>query len=1152
MSFNNSEQPDPRNSQTPGQPSQPAGSSSQPNPIPERLVDRHIRRYLSQQSHLTEAKDDETLLPGGETTTQAFTGSTFVNHPDDTPVTEMEDGTTIVSSVSGEYDETIRTSLAEDDTLVNPPGDVSERLPRPALTTDVGATQVMPSAYQRGVHNVLPDVHGVSPRRRSVANAPMPGFENSGSAAYHVRSQAEESRKKAEARQRYLQSLANQPGGPKPPERNGGRPPFRGKGGGNLPRKEKGTVFVRLIIVFFVLTFLVLAGMSYGLYRYYQIASILPDVNSLRERASQFETTRILDRNGNVLYEINDPNQGRRTYVPLKDISPNLIAATIATEDKDFYENPGFDVLGIMRALYQNYTSGEVVSGASTVTQQLARLLLMSQSERYEQNADRKAREIILAAEITRRYTKDEIMELYLNEIYYGNMAYGIQAASETYFHKKAAELTVAEAAFLAGLPQSPSVYDIFNNRDATLIRNRQVLVLMYTLSNERNCIDVQTPQSKVCMDAAQAAVAADEISNYPFEQSVGTIRYPHWVFYIRSLLESMYDPQTIYRSGFTVYTTLDPDLQDFAQQTVTHQVAQLANNQAFGGALVSIQPSTGEILALVGSPDFHNEAASGQINMAVSPRQPGSSIKPLTFAAAFEKGWTPATLIWDVPTDFPPSGRKDDTQPPYQPVNYSGVFRGPVTVRTALANSLNIPAVKALEFVGIYDDPDTPQEEGFIRFAERLGIDTLTRDDYGLSLTLGGGDVTLLQLTSAFGVFAANGVRQTPIAITRILDSRGNDVYVHVPSQGEQVIRPEYAYLISDILSDNEARSMEFGSNSVLNLPFRAAAKTGTTNDFRDNWTIGYTPDLVTGVWVGNPDYTPMINTTGMTGAAPIWSEFMQFAVYKVTGGNPSPFYRPNAIIEKIICSVSGTEPSEWCPSERSELFTRDQPPLSKQDDLWQKININTWSGLLASPYCAGFTDEKMAIQVSDPFAVRWLQETDEGRSWAESYGFESPFFFKPERECKENDLQPTIEFVGLTSGQMIEERPLDIYAIVNSQQDFSRFRLEWGKGDDPEDWEELMSSNNQYIKPEKLLSWDMQDVKDKTITLRIYAESTRSTYAEKKIVLRLHLPEPTPTPTLPPVYTPTPTPTEINIYLPSNTPSPATPQPPEPASTP
>ncbi|MCJ7824402.1 MAG: transglycosylase domain-containing protein, partial [Anaerolineales bacterium] len=495
-----------------------------------------------------------------------------------------------------------------------------------------------------------------------------------------------------------------------------------------------------------------------------------------------------------MLYEILDPQAGRRTYVPFEQISPYMVAGIIATEDSQFYSHPGFDLRAILRAVWQNYAQGEIVSGASTITQQIARNLLFSPEERSRRTPLRKTREVLLAAEITRRYSKEEILELYLNQHYFGNLAYGVEAAAETYFNSSADKLTLAQASFLAGLVQAPSVYDIYNNRDATLARHRQVLTLLVDTSAEQGCIYVKADQEPICVSPEDAGAAAAEIINFEFPAPDVQIRFPHWVNFVRSELEQLYDSQTIYRSGFTVYTTLDPILQQRAQEIVRTQVESLADRRATNGALVAIQPTTGEILAMVGSADYYNEDIDGQINMAVRPRQPGSSIKPLTYTAAFEQGWTPATLIWDVPSEFPPSGNPDDPRPPYEPVNYDNRFHGPVTVRAALANSYNIPAVKTLDFIGIYDNPDTPQAEGFISFAQRVGITTLDRDDYGLSLTLGGGDVTLLELTKVFATFANGGKQVPPIGILRIEDSSGAVVYTYEQNAGNQVIRAEHA----------------------------------------------------------------------------------------------------------------------------------------------------------------------------------------------------------------------------------------------------------------------------------------------------------------------------------------------------------------------
>lgn len=897
------------------------------------------------------------------------------------------------------------------------------------------------------------------------------------------------------------------------------------------------------VIGLFIGVILAIITVSLGIYHYQKIARTLPDVEDLREQAAQFETTRILDREGNELYEILDPNAGRRTYVPLDEISPYLVAATIATEDAKFYSHPGYDVFAIARAFYQNLVSDEIVSGASTITQQLTRMLLLSPEERARRTYARKIREAILAAEITRRYSKDEILELYLNEINFGNLAYGVEAAAETYFKTSAKNLTLGQASFLAGIPQLPAVYDVYNNRDVTLSRHETVLVLMYQVSKEQGCIYVSNNQQRICIGPGEATAAAEEIRQYEFTAPYGDIRFPHWVTYIRSLLEERYDPQTIYRSGFTVYTTLDPGLQQAGQEIVRQQVDALKGKRVSNGALIAVRPSNGEILAMVGSADFNNEDIQGEINMSVSPRQPGSAIKPLTYLAAFEKGWTPATLIWDVPSEFPPSGDPNDPRPPYKPVNYDERFHGPVRLRSALANSYNVPAVKTLDFVGIYDNPDTQTEEGLVPMADRLGITTLIRDDYGLSLTLGGGDVTLLELTGAFATMANGGRRVPTVAITRIEDFQGNVFFDYQPPPGEQVLRPEHAFLISSILSDNRARTPAFGPNSLLNLPFQAAAKTGTTNDFRDNWTVGYTPDLAVGVWVGNADYTPMIDTSGLTGAAPIWNQFMKTGIQQLTGGNPSSFVKPAGIIERVICSVSGTVPSQWCPDQQSEYFAADQLPLPKEEDLWQEVTLDTWTNQLASPECSEYTKTELGIKVDDPWAIKWLRETNQGQMWAKNHGWSKwPYIVREDQICEKDDPRPILVIASPRQDDVIDSSPLKIFARLDATGKYKSASLEFGQGSDPGDWEVLQRFDSPITEMSEVHSWDVSDLSAGVYSLKFWLESTLGGHAEKIIQIDLQVPTPTPTPTSTPTLTLTPTPTPTNTSTPTAVPPTAT----------
>ena len=909
----------------------------------------------------------------------------------------------------------------------------------------------------------------------------------------------------------------------------------------------------------FVVVVMFLLGSIAAVIAYFSIAVTLPSVDDLRSRSAQFETTRILDRHGNTLYEILDPNAGRRTFVKLDQISPALVAATIATEDKDFYNHPGFDPVAITQAIWANITSQGNGPGASTITQQLARALLLSPEERVERSVSRKVREIILAAEITRQYSKDEILELYLNEIYYGNLSYGIEAAAATYFGpgidgqanefnpqgttpngRLADDLSLAQAAFLAGLPQSPAVYDIHTNRDLTLSRNRDVLSLMYLLSDEQDCIYVSNWPSKVCVSMDQALQAADVMSAYNFPTPNIQMRYPHWVNYIRSQLEAQYDAQTIYRSGFTVTTTLDASLQDLAQQSVSSQVAMLYDNNARNGALVAIQPSTGQILAMVGSADFENEEIDGQINMAISnTRQPGSAIKPFTYLAAFEKGWTPATLLWDVPTKFSPSGDPNDPSPAYEPVNYDGNFHGPVTVRAALANSYNIPAVKALEFVGIYDDPNTDAKEGLIGMAKKLGIDSLTRTDYGLSLTLGGGEVSLLQMTQAYAVLANQGAKLPVVSVLKITDFQGNTIFEHEQSEPEQVISAQHAYLMSSILSDYEARQPMFGMNPVINLPFynRVAAKTGTTNNYRDNWTMGYSPDIAVGVWVGNADYSEMIGTTGITGAGPIWANFMTQAIPFLTGGEPTPFQAPENIVEYTICKISGTMPSNKCPEQTTEIFAADQPPLKAEEDLWKKVVLDTWTGLRANQFCKDSTKEEDTFNVSDVWAQKWIRKDDMGKNLAQSLGFEEPIFFTPTDECDNNTRLPSLAFVNIQEGDVLSEETINLRVSANADNGFAFWRIDIAQGTNPDkkEWTTLYSSEVPLSQPADVFTLNLGEYQQGDYSLRLYMEGKEGGYYEKIVHFLNTYAIPTTIPTEEPTATSMPTETTIPTEIPT-----------------
>lgn len=566
-----------------------------------------------------------------------------------------------------------------------------------------------------------------------------------------------------------------------------------------------------------------------------------------------FQTTRILDRHGLLLAERWD--EGRRTWVTLDRIARPLLDATIATEDATFYTNVGIDPARVVGAALQNAQEGEVVSGSSTITMQLARNLFFSAERRTQQTMDRKLLEAGLAQELTTKFNKDEILEMYFNLLNYGYLTYGPEAASQVYFGKPAAQLNLAEATLLAGIPQQPANFDLFRHFDAAKSRQRVVL-------------DLMVRHGFLTQIQADAAFGATIALNPNPDPPVN--RAPHFVQYVEDVLDERLG-STTKRSGLVVTTTLNLKMQILAQDIVARKVQELKpKHDLSNGALVAMRPDSGEVLAMVGSADFSNTSISGQVNVARSQRQPGSAIKPILYATALSDNLiSPATVLWDVPVKYPVS-----TGQVYRPANYDGKFHGPVTVRTALANSYNIPAVKLLDAVGL---------DRMLASSQALGLRSLSRgkDWYGLSLTLGGGEVTLLELTTAYTALASGGHAVAPEPVLAATDALGRTVdrarAVLPAADTPGVISPAAAFQVTDILSDNTARTPMFGANSPLKLSRPAAAKTGTTDDYRDNWTIGYTRYLVAGAWAGNSDGRPMTKVSGVAGAGPIWHDFME-----------------------------------------------------------------------------------------------------------------------------------------------------------------------------------------------------------------------------------------------------------------------------------
>ncbi|MBI4118775.1 MAG: transglycosylase domain-containing protein [Parcubacteria group bacterium] len=637
--------------------------------------------------------------------------------------------------------------------------------------------------------------------------------------------------------------------------------PHRHKGG-RWPLKFTKVV---LVLVLFGGAALTLSALAV----FIVFARNLPDPSNLEDRTVT-ESTKIYDRTGQIiLYDIH--GEERRTIIPFNEIPGVVKDATIVAEDRDFYQHRGIDFKAIIRAFLSNLTS-DSLQGGSTITQQFVKKSILSD----ERTLTRKIKEAILALELERRYSKDEILNFYLNQIPYGANAYGIEAAAQTFFSKKASDLTLSEAVLLASLPKATSYYSPYGeHKDQLIVRQHNILNKMAELNYISN---------------AEAARAKKQTLN--FSKIKSGIQAPHFVFYVKNLVEEKYGEEYVAKAGLKVITTLDWDLQNIAETAVAAGADRNDKVGAHNAALTALDPKTGQILVMVGSRDYFKDPLpagcdpgvncqfEGNVNVVTRLRQPGSAFKPFVYATAFKKGYTDKTILFDIPTQFD-TGCNSLGQPQsvgtkcYSPRNFDFKFRGPVTARAALANSLNVPAVQMLYLAGVEDSINT---------AEDMGLSTLKdRSRFGLSLVLGGGEIKLLELASAFGVLATEGVRHAPVSILRIENGKG-EVLEEFKDEPSQVLDSEISRLVTNILSDNNARIPIFGPRSPLFFEGRpVAAKTGTTNEFRDGWTLGYTPSLVAGVWVGNNDNTPIKQEPGVYVAAPIWRDFMTQAFEKL-----------------------------------------------------------------------------------------------------------------------------------------------------------------------------------------------------------------------------------------------------------------------------
>ena len=670
-------------------------------------------------------------------------------------------------------------------------------------------------------------------------------------------------------------------------------------------------------------------------------------------------SSEILDRNGKSLYEVHGDQ--RRNWIDFKDIPENIKKATLTAEDREFYKHFGINFKGLARAALRDILHRGYAEGGSGLTQQFVKNALLTPKRTFS----RKIKEAILSIELEILYSKDKIFEMYLNTIPYGSNAYGVEAATQTYFGKSAKNLTLAESATLAALPRAPSYYSPYGLHKDDLLARKDYL------------LDEMVKNKQISQEEANQA-KKQKLAFQPYHEN---ILAPHFVMWVKELLSEKYGEKIVETGGLKVYTTLDYDLQSIAQETV--RTGAEANAAQFGGddaSLVSIDPKTGQILAMVGSRDYFNEDIQGYVNVALRPRQPGSSFKPVVYATLFKGHWAPGYTVFDVETDFGGG---------YKPKNYTEQNYGPITLRTALANSLNVPSVKVLYLAGM---------DNVLATAKDLGITTLTDPErFGLSLVLGGGEVKLLELTGAYTAFAQSGKFAQPYPILKVLDNKGKILEENKPHI-KQVLPEEIAYEIWDMLTDQNARAMIFGGVSTMSLPDRkVGVKTGTTSDWRDAWTFGFMPNLVTGVWAGNADNRPMAGASAAIAATPIWYNFTM-AVKDKFPIEDVP--RPKNIQTSSIAWISNKQPTDSSPRVITDIFAPWQLPR-ETDDIFIKKKICKITGLLAGDdHPANITEEKTFANIHSevPDNPSWEAPVI---GWAQANGYTN---YPPNEYCTEH----------------------------------------------------------------------------------------------------------------------------------------------------
>ncbi|MDX1993863.1 MAG: transglycosylase domain-containing protein [bacterium] len=856
-----------------------------------------------------------------------------------------------------------------------------------------------------------------------------------------------------------------------------------------------------------------------------------PQIVALANYQPPFQTVTILDSAGGEIATLGRDGADRRE-IALTEISPYFLHAVISLEDPNFYDDPGWNLLATINAFTGNLTGGGGQQGSDTITQQVARNFVIQNADLTNQQ---EINEIVVAGELTRRYSKNDILELFVNEVAFGNQIFGVEAAARFYFDKPARDLNLPEAALLASLIRAPAATNPVTTRDAsfelmdvTLQRMAEVQCLRFLHDAPGVAADTPFCVTQAQVNSGSVAIEKARVETREYLPRDFNYEYPHFVQLVEAQLQEYFGADQLYRGGYTVVTTLDPDTQDAAQSALEDAMQRLGATGVNTGSIVVINPQNGAVLAMVGSPDFNNPDIGGQNNYSLTYRQPGPVIQPIVYATTlqgidtngngtreFGEYMTPATIIWDVPTTYDIGGQT------FTPVNFDRIYHGATALRAALQNNYNVAAIKALEFVGL---------DNFRALATAMGI--RFRDDavFGLTTAQGATEASLYDMTIAYATIANNGTRLRPFFISRIVDAQEAEVPLPARPEPVQAVSPGVAFLLQDILRDDAARQPTHGLNSALNIPElngRIAAQAGISEGARDLWTIGFTNNRVVGVWMGNNNGSPTTNDRNLLAAAPVWNQVMRAALQEENVGQFNP--PTNLVTQGAVCDLTGTLADNNCAARRNEWWLVSQPPPTTAQGLVSTIQVDAWTGLLVNPtVCPTDAIPVTVLNTTDEAAINWINTTNAGQQWARQVGLTLPVQRAPTGTCDGTNIPSAV--VSYPTGGITLQNTVEITGIATAP-DFASYSVEFAPVN-TNSFRLITNSNQPQTAPNSVLArWDTTAVTNGDYTLQLTMISQTGRRITRQETVRIANIPPTPTPA-----PPTPFPTQPPLIVPTN----------------